>query len=98
MKKLLVAFVVGSMLVSGASFAGVKLKAKNDQKSRITGAVINAAVGPGAKATQNVSSNKGDVSIAGDNNQNTEIKGALINAAVGPGSKAEQNVSSNEGM
>jgi len=97
MKKLIAAFAVGALLASGASFAEVKIKGKNDQSTKVTGAVINAAVGPGAKATQNLSSNKGNVSIGGDNKQSTQVSGAVINAAVGPGSKAEQNLSSNDG-
>lgn len=97
MKKLITAFAVGALLVSGASFAEVTIKGKNQQTTKVTGAVINAAIGPAAKATQNLSSNKGNVSIGGDNKQDTQVTGAVINAAIGPAAKAEQNLSSNDG-
>lgn len=96
MKNLITLFVA-AMLLSNAAFAEVKIKGKNDQKVQIKGAALNAAVGPGAKASQNLSSNKGNVILGGANLQSTQISGAALNAAVGPGSKAEQNLASNDG-
>lgn len=98
LKSSLIALAVGATLAfSGASFAEVKIKGKNEQTTRVQGAVLNAAVGAGSRARQNISSNKGNVNIAGDNKQDTNIQGAVLNAAVGAGTKAEQNVSSNDG-
>lgn len=97
MKKLLSAIAFGALLASGVASAEVKIKGKNEQDTKVTGAVLNAAIGPGAKATQNLSSNKGKVNIGGDNKQSTQVTGAVLNAAIGPGAKAEQNLSSNDG-
>ncbi|WP_133480124.1 hypothetical protein [Cognatilysobacter segetis] len=98
MKKLsLLAVVAASLLASGVASADVKIKGSNTQKTNVSGAILNAAVGPAAQAKQNISSNKGKVNIGGDNKQETNVKGAVLNAAVGPASKAEQNVSSNDG-
>lgn len=96
-KKILVAAVAGAFLVSGTAFAEVKIKGKNDQSTKVQGAVLNAAIGPGATAKQNLSSNKGKVNLGGDNKQSTQVTGAVLNAAIGPGAKAEQNLSSNDG-
>lgn len=96
MKKFIALFV-GAMLLSNAAFAEVKIKGKNDQSVQVKGAVLNAAIGPGAKASQNISSNKGNVVLGGANKQSTQITGAVLNAAIGPGSKAEQNLASNDG-
>jgi len=96
-RNVLILALAGAFLVSGSAFAEVKIKGKNDQSTNVTGAVANSAVGLNSKATQNVSSNKGKVTLGGDNKQQTNIKGAVVNSAVGLNSKAEQNVSSNSG-
>jgi len=96
-KKALAALAIGAFLVSGSAFAEVKIKGKNDQSTKVQGAVLNAAIGPGAQAKQNLSSNKGKVNIGGDNKQSTQVQGAVLNAAIGPAAKAEQNLSSNDG-
>lgn len=97
MKKTLITLAAAAFMLSGTAFAEVKIKGKNEQTTKVQGAVLNAAVGMGARAKQNISSNKGDVTIAGDNKQTTNVQGAVLNAAVGAGTKAEQNVSSNDG-
>ena len=97
MKKSILLALLASAFVATPALAEVKIKGKNEQSVKVQGAVINAAVGAGAKATQNLSSNKGNVTIGGDNVQKTEVTGAVINAAVGAGSKAEQNLASNDG-
>lgn len=96
-KNMMIALVAGTVLAfSGASFAAVKIKGNNEQNTNVQGAVANTAVGVGARAKQNISSNKGNVTISGDNKQNTNVQGAVANTAVGVGAKAEQNLSSNE--
>ncbi|WP_133501728.1 hypothetical protein [Cognatilysobacter terrigena] len=97
MKKTLITLAAAALLLSGSAFAEVKIKGKNEQSTNVQGAVLNAAVGAGSRAKQNISSNKGNVSIGGDNKQSTTVQGAVLNAAVGAGTKAEQNVSSNDG-
>lgn len=98
LKSYVLAITTGAAIAfSGASFAEVKIKGQNEQTTRVQGAVLNAAVGAGSRARQNISSNKGNVNIAGDNRQDTQIQGAVLNAAVGAGTKAEQNLSSNDG-
>ncbi|GAA0724808.1 hypothetical protein [Dokdonella soli] len=88
---------IGAFVFCGSAMAEVKIKGKNDQSTTVQGAVLNAAIGPGASAKQNLSSNKGKVNIGGDNKQSTKVQGAVLNAAIGPGAKAEQNLSSNDG-
>jgi len=96
-KNMMIALVAGTVLAfSSASFAAVKIEGKNEQSTKIQGAVANTAVGVGARAKQNISSNKGKVSIMGDNKQSTEVQGAVANTAVGVGAHAQQNLSSNE--
>lgn len=96
-KNLMIALVAGTVLAfSGASFAAVKIKGNNEQSTNVQGAVANTAVGVGARAKQNISSNKGNVSINGNNKQQTNVQGAVANTAVGVGAHAEQNLSSNE--
>ncbi|HEY4582252.1 MAG TPA: hypothetical protein VIG88_05205 [Lysobacter sp.] len=97
MKKTLITLAATALVFSGAAVAEVKIKGKNEQSTNVQGAVLNAAVGAGSRAKQNISSNKGNVSIGGDNKQTTSVQGAVLNAAVGAGTKAEQNVSSNDG-
>lgn len=97
LKKVFVPLVAGAFVLSTPAMAEVVIKGKNQQSADVAGAVINAAVMSGAKATQNISSNKGNVTVGGDNKQTTSIKGAVINAAVMSGSKAEQNIASNDG-
>lgn len=97
LKKVFVSLVAGAFILSTPAMAEVVIKGKNDQSTNIKGAVLNAAIGTGAKATQNISSNKGNVTIGGDNKQSTNITGAVLNAAIGTGAKAEQNISSNDG-
>lgn len=97
MKKIALALAATALVVSGTALAEVKIKGQNQQSTNVQGAVLNAAVGAGARARQNISSNKGNVTISGDNKQETNVKGAILNAAVGAGTKAEQNVSSNDG-
>ncbi|HEY4582512.1 MAG TPA: hypothetical protein VIG88_06570 [Lysobacter sp.] len=97
MKKTLITLAATALVFSGAAVAEVKIKGKNEQSTNVQGAVLNAAVGAGSRARQNISSNKGNVSIGGDNKQTTTVQGAVLNAAVGAGTKAEQNVSSNDG-
>jgi hypothetical protein len=96
-KNMMITLAAGTVLAfSSASFAAVKIKGNNDQSTTVNGAVANTAVGVGAKAKQNISSNKGNVSISGDNKQDTTVNGAIANTAVGVGARAEQNLSSNE--
>ncbi len=97
LKSSLLALAVAAVAFSGTALAEVKIKGQNEQTTRVQGAVLNAAVGAGSRASQNLSSNKGNVSIGGDNRQDTQVQGAVLNAAVGAGTKAEQNVSSNDG-
>ena len=97
MKKTLITLAATALVFSGAAVAEVKIKGKNEQSTNVQGAVLNAAVGAGSRARQNISSNKGNVSIGGDNKQTTTVQGAGLNAAVGAGTKAEQNDSSNDG-
>ncbi len=94
MKKLATLALV-MFAVAGAAHAGVKIGGKNDQSVDVTGAVINAAIGPKATAKQNLASNAGDVKIGGDNKQSVKVKGAVINAAIGPMATAKQNLASN---
>jgi hypothetical protein len=90
------AIITIAMLTAvGAAQAQIKIKGKNDQSVDVKGAVINAAIGPGAVAKQNLSSNAGKVDIGGDNKQSTKITGAVINAAIGPMATAKQNLASN---
>lgn len=77
--------------------AKVEIKGNNKQTVKVQGAVANTVVGAGSKATQNLSSNKGDVKITGNNTQTTNVQGAVANTVVGAGSKAEQNLASNSG-
>ena len=86
---------LSAFLAAGAAQAQIKIKGKNDQSVNVKGAVINAAIGKGATAKQNLSSNAGQVQIGGDNKQSTNIKGAVINAAIGKGATAKQNLASN---
>lgn len=95
--KIIAMIAAGIFCVSGAAMAEVKISGKNTQDTQVKGAVLNAAIGPAAKATQNLSSNKGNVTIGGDNKQTTNVTGAVLNAAIGPAAKAEQNLSSNDG-
>ena len=94
MKKLATIALV-MFAVAGAAQAGVKIGGKNDQSVDVSGAVINAAIGPKAKATQALASNIGDVKIGGDNKQSVKVKGAVINAAIGPKAEAKQALASN---
>jgi len=97
MKKVSILFF--SAVVSLQAHAAVTVGGNNQQKVTVTnGAIANSAVGVGAKATQNVASNKGNVKIGGNNKQEVTVKnGAIVNSAVGVMSKAEQNIASNEG-
>ncbi|HUH90226.1 MAG TPA: hypothetical protein VLZ76_06170 [Lysobacter sp.] len=97
MKKSYVLLIAAALVFSGTAYAEVKIGGNNTQKTNVKGAIANSAVGAMTKATQNISSNKGNVKIGGNNNQTTDVMGAIANSAVGAGSKAEQNVSSNEG-
>lgn len=93
-KSILVATIMALTAAQGAQ-AEVKIKGKSEQKTDVKGAVLNAAVGAGAKARQSLASNVGKVNIGGDNKQTVNVKGAVLNAAVGAGTKAEQQLSSN---
>lgn len=86
---------LAAFMVAGAAQAQIVIKGKNEQSVDVKGAVINAAIGMGAEAKQNLASNAGKVSIGGDNKQTVEVKGAVINAAIGMGTKAKQNLASN---
>ncbi len=94
-----VAMIACGLLLGASVQAEVKIGGNNKQTVTVkNGAVLNAAVGPGAQAKQNLASNKGNVKIGGNNTQEVSVKnGAVLNAAVGPMSKAEQNLASNEG-
>ncbi|MBS7807645.1 hypothetical protein [Variovorax sp. PCZ-1] len=86
---------LAAFMAAGAAQAQIKITGKNEQKVKVQGAVINAAIGMGATAKQNLSSNAGKVEIGGDNKQTTEIQGAVINAAIGMKTTAKQNLASN---
>jgi uncharacterized protein YjlB len=94
---ILVSLVAAAAMVSGAAMAEVKISGKNTQTVTIkNGAVLNAAIGAGATARQNLASNAGTVSIGGDNTQTVTVNnGAVLNAAIGAGTTAAQNLASN---
>jgi hypothetical protein len=94
MKKLSI-IAIALFVAAGAAQAQIKIAGKNEQTVKVKGAVINAAIGMGATAKQNLSSNAGKVDIGGDNKQTTEVTGAVINAAIGMGTTAKQNLASN---
>ena len=94
MKSFLVAAVLALTAAQGAQ-AEVKIKGKNEQKTDVQGAVLNAAIGAGSKAKQSLASNVGKVDIGGENKQTVTVRGAVLNAAIGAGTKAEQALSSN---
>lgn len=95
MKNTLKLLLLTMTLASGTSFAAIKL-ADTTQSANIQGDASNSASGKGAKATQNVSSNSGDIEIKGKNVQSTNA-GSVSNSASGKGAVASQNVSSNAG-
>jgi hypothetical protein len=86
---------IALFVAAGAAQAQIKISGKNEQTVKVKGAVINAAIGMGATAKQNLSSNAGQVTIGSDNKQTTEVTGAVINAAIGMGTTAKQNLASN---
>jgi hypothetical protein len=86
---------LAAFMAAGAAHAQIKIKGKNEQTVKVQGAVINAAIGAGSTAKQNLSSNAGKVDIGGDNKQTTTVQGAVINAAIGAGTTAKQNLASN---
>jgi uncharacterized protein YcfL len=94
MKKLAI-LTLAIFAAVGAAQAEVKIKGKNEQSVKVKGAVLNAAIGAGATAKQNLSSNAGQVTIGGDNKQTTDVTGAVLNAAIGAGTTAKQNLASN---
>jgi hypothetical protein len=94
-KMLIVSLVAVASMVCGGAMAEIQIKGKNEQTVKVKGAVLNAAIGAGAVAKQNLSSNVGTVTIGGDNVQTTEVKGAVLNAAIGAGAVAKQNLASN---
>ncbi|WP_334118273.1 hypothetical protein [Limnobacter sp.] len=87
-----------SFAIAGTASAEITIKGKNDQQTRVDGAVTNIAIGSETEAEQNLSSNVGSVSIGGDNKQVTEVEGAVTNIAIGSKSKAMQNLSSNRSL
>lgn len=94
--KLITATVAAAALCfAGMASADIEIKGNNKQTVKVKGAVLNAAIGMGAVAKQNLSSNAGNVSIKGNNTQETEVTGAVLNAAIGMGSQAKQNLASN---
>lgn len=95
MKKSIIIACAALAMAAGAQ-AEIKIGGKNTQKVDVKGAVNNMAIGVGAKATQNLASNKGDVKIGGANTQEVNVKGAVNNMAIGVGSKATQNMASND--
>lgn len=99
MKKLIGSALVAALMVSAPAFAEVKIGGNNNQKVTVqNGAVANMAIGAGAKAKQNLASNKGNVKIGGNNTQEVTVKnGAVANMAIGAGTVAEQNLASNVG-
>jgi hypothetical protein len=86
---------IALFVAAGAAQAQIKISGKNEQTVKVKGAVLNAAIGAGATAKQNLSSNAGQVTIGGDNKQTTEVTGAVLNAAIGAGTTAKQNLASN---
>jgi uncharacterized protein YcfL len=94
MKKLTI-IAIALFVAAGAAQAQIKITGKNEQTVKVKGAVLNAAIGAGAVAKQNLSSNAGKVTIGSDNKQVTEITGAVLNAAIGAGTEAKQNLASN---
>lgn len=99
MQKMIAVAIAAAALFSTTAFAEVKIGGNNEQKVTVTnGAVANMAIGAGAKAKQNLASNKGNVNIGGNNKQEVIVKnGAVANMAIGAGAKAEQNLASNDG-
>ena len=94
-----IAILVAGLALGVAAQAEVKIGGNNKQTVTVkNGAVLNAAIGAGAQAKQNLASNKGNVKIGGNNTQEVSVKnGAVLNAAIGAGTKAEQNRASNDG-
>lgn len=89
------AIAAAAVCFSGLALADIDIKGNNKQTVKVKGAVLNAAIGMGATAKQNLSSNAGNVTIKGGNTQETEVTGAVLNAAIGMGSTAKQNLASN---
>jgi len=96
-KSPLLLVAAATLMLSGTALAEVKIGGNNNQETTVNGAIANTAVGAMTTATQNVSSNKGNVDIGGNNNQATTVNGAIANTATGAMAEATQNVSSNEG-
>lgn len=86
---------LSAFLAAGAAQAQIKIKGKNEQTVNVKGMAVNAAIGKGAVAKQNMASNAGQVSIGGDNKQTVNVKGMAVNAAIGKGAIAKQNMASN---
>jgi len=89
------AIAAAAVCFSSLAMADIEIKGSNKQTVKVKGAVLNAAIGMGATAKQNLSSNAGNVSIKGSNVQETDVTGAVLNAAIGMGSTAKQNLASN---
>ena len=87
------------LLAFAATLAQAQVKVGKDaeQKFKVNGMVANAAIGPAAKAEQNINSVSGNVSIGGNLKQDFNVNGMVANAAIGPGASAKQKLNHIEG-
>lgn len=91
------AFAVASAVVvamAAPAFAqssgGVKVGGDVKMNTAV-GTAVNAAIGEGNTAKQQIGGVQGNVQIGGDLKQNTAV-GTAVNAAIGKGNKACQNI------